>query len=289
MAESVENSYGPFVTEFWIQAPDHTRLLGRRWTVTPGPARARALIIHGLGEHSAYYDHVAREMNGLGIEVVCYDQRGFGRSHGRRGVIPADTALVDDAAHVFAIVAGEADAGAPRPYLVAHSMAGAMAAFAVTTGKIAPRALVLSSPAIEPQLPFFGEPSLRILRRILPDRVRDSSIDPNDLTHDQTVVAAILADPLMHRSVTPRLLVAMIDQGAMALKRAPSLKTPTLLLIAGDDRIVKAKKAEAFAAAMPAGHATVHVYPKLFHDVFHEVEADRQIVLRDFREWLQEH
>ena len=141
-------------TEFWIEAPDHTRLLGRRWAVTPGPARARALIIHGVGEHSGRYDDVAREMNGVGIEVVSYDQRGFGRSHGRRGVIPTDTALVDDAVHVFAMVASEADASAPRPYLIAHSMGGAIAAFAVTTGKIVPRGLVLSSPAIEPQLPF---------------------------------------------------------------------------------------------------------------------------------------
>ena len=64
--------------------------------------------MHGVGEHSGRYDEVANAMTSLGVEVVSYDQRGFGESEGDRGEIPATDTLVADAAMVFDLVRREA-------------------------------------------------------------------------------------------------------------------------------------------------------------------------------------
>lgn len=267
--------------EFDIEA-DGATLRGRRWK-TSGSSKATALIVHGIGEHSARYEHVALAMNAVGIDVVSYDQRGHGKSDGEHGVIPANDTLVKDAVLVFDYVARR---GVGTPYLLAHSMGGAIAAFAVTTGQIRPLALILSSPAIRPQLPI-SERVLRWLYKRVPDLALTSCIAPNDLTHDPVIREQIKNDLLMHTRASPRLVVSILEQGAAALARAPKLQLDTLLLIAGDDKVVERTAAEAFAAAMPPAHVTKHVYEGFFHEVFNEV--DRKRVLDDLSAWLKQH
>jgi hypothetical protein len=42
----------------------------------------------------------------------------------------------------------------------------------------------------------------------------------------------------MHTTVTPRLVIAIVDQGAAALARAAKVIVPTLFLVTGDDKIM---------------------------------------------------
>ena len=60
--------------------------LRRRWTVD-GRARAAALVIHRLGQHSGRYEHVGAHLAAAGIETVAIDNRGFGHSGGRRAFV----------------------------------------------------------------------------------------------------------------------------------------------------------------------------------------------------------
>ncbi len=52
-------------------------------------AFARLAIVHGYGEHAARYGHFMRWLGGQGIASNAIDQRGHGRSPGRRRVCPA--------------------------------------------------------------------------------------------------------------------------------------------------------------------------------------------------------
>jgi alpha-beta hydrolase superfamily lysophospholipase len=270
--------------EFWIDAPDGTRLFGRRWPATIA-RQGTAVLIHGVGEHSGRYGHVAAVMTGCGVDVVGYDQRGFGRSEGKKGRIPADTTMVDDAVFVFRTVAKDAGAA---PFLIAHSMGGAIAAFAVTSGAIVPRGLILSSPAIRPQLlgGEVTERALRVMRRLTPNLPFSSLIKPGDVTRDPEVIKGILADPLMHTRVTARLIVSILDQGAAALAAAHSLSTPALLLIAGADKVVHAEASQEFARRVPVGLATTHVYDGASHEVFNDIAPVRTRALADLGAWI---
>jgi len=269
---------------FWITTGDNLQLLGRRWPVPKAARAGAALLIHGVGEHSGRYDHVAAVMTDAGIEVVSYDQRGFGQSQGTKGCIPTPTALVDDAAMVFEMVARDY---ATQPLLVAHSMGGAVAAFAVTSGAIAPNGLVLSSPAISPRV---SDIQLAVLRSLVPnhpDLQLHSLITPEQVTHDEQMRNAIRCDPLMHTIVSPRLVVSFVDQGRGALAHASKVAAPTLFLVAGDDKLVDPQGSRDFAAAMTAD-VTFHEFPGLYHEVFNERPPDRAKVLRAFADWISE-
>ncbi len=272
---------------FWITTPDGLKLLGRRWPAGIPQPRGRALIIHGVGEHSGRYDEVATAMTSLGVEVVSYDQRGFGESEGDRGEIPNSDTLVADAARIFEMVRLEAPRD-PPPFLIAHSMGGAIAAFAVTKGLIEPRALALSSPAIAPRVSALEEQALRLLVKFAPDVPLNSRIKPEQVTRDPKEQQKIKDDKKrMHTTVTPLLVVSILDQGESALAAANRIHVPTLLLVAGADLIVDPDVTLKFAAKIQPDLRTLHTYPKLFHEVFNELPADRELVFQDFDGWLR--
>lgn len=273
-------------TGFDLTTSDGLRLRGRRWCATTAPPTGRALLIHGVGEHSGRYDEVAGVMTKLGMDVVSYDQRGFGQSDGPRGVIPHFTTLVDDAAMVFDVVRAECGTG-DVPFLVAHSMGGTVAAYAVMTGAIAPRALALSSPAIRPRVTELEEHLLRLLLETQPDKQFDSLIFPFKVTRDRDVQKMIEHDPLMHRQVTPRLILSVLDMGAAVIAHPERFTIPMLFLIAGSDLVVDQQQTTSFAASLQPQLVTKHVYRRLFHEVFNELPGDRRQVLADFRDWLQ--
>ena len=91
------------VTSPALRLPDGTATFVRGWPVAEGvERRGSILLVHGLGEHSGRYGHVADRLAALGLEVCGYDLRGHGRSEGARGSIPGDDALLEDLRFVFA-------------------------------------------------------------------------------------------------------------------------------------------------------------------------------------------
>jgi alpha-beta hydrolase superfamily lysophospholipase len=272
-----------------MKTQDGVELFVRDWPVPAGARRrGSALIIHGLGEHSGRYAHVAAALNEIGIAVRAHDQRGFGKSGGPRATIPSLNALLDDAKLVFDAFAAEAQAaGDPAPpFLIGHSMGGAIAARAVTGGWIRPRGLVLSSPALKTRLPALARFLIGIANRVTPNLIAPHGLPIHKISHDPNVVAEALSDPLCHPFATPRLTAFILDAGKCALRDAAKLDVPALLLVAGEDRLVDPQGAREFAAALPPGRGTLHCYAPLWHEVFNEREPERTRVLGDLQTWI---
>lgn len=275
-----------------MKAADGTELFVRDWPVPKGTRRrGSALIVHGLGEHSGRYAHVAAALNRIGIAVRGYDHRGFGRSGGPRGAIPSLNALVDDAKLVFDALAAEAKAAGDSapPFLIGHSMGGAIAARAVTGGWIKPRGLVLSSPALKTRMPGHLRILIAIASRLAPNLAQPHGLPLPKISHDPQVYAEAQRDPLCHDRATPRLVTFILDAGAQARRDAARLDVPALLLVAGDDRLVDAEGSREFAAAVPPGLCSLHWYDGLWHELFNEREPDRARVLADLSGWIAEH
>lgn len=85
------------------------------------PPKAVVCLIHGLGEHSGRYAHVAAKLCDAGYAVTAIGLRGHGRSSGRRGHIPIDVAH-DDVDRLLADVKVRY-AGLAR-FLYGHSLEG---------------------------------------------------------------------------------------------------------------------------------------------------------------------
>ena len=257
----------------------------REWPVPAGVAeRGTVLVVHGLGEHSGRYDHIGGRLAARGLRARGYDLAGHGRSEGARGGLAHPEALLDELAAAFAALAAEG----PAPFLLGHSMGGAIAARAATGGWVAPRGLILSSPAL--RVPPIGRAQaalLAVARRLAPGTGFPSRLPVGYVSHDPAVVAAYRADPLIHDRISPRLYDFLVDAGAAARRDAPRLAVPTLLLVAGADRLVDARGAREFAGALPAGVGTLQWHDGLYHELFNEREPDRERVLAGLDAWLE--
>jgi alpha-beta hydrolase superfamily lysophospholipase len=275
------------VTAESLQLPDGASLRLRGWRLPEGQTRqGSVLLVHGLGEHSGRYAHVAEMLGALGLEVRAYDHRGHGGSDGTRGGVPQPETLLDDLRAVFEDLAAAGDGSAP--FLLGHSLGGAVAARAATGGWVTPRGLILSSPALRtPPISRAQRVLLRIGRRLAPDLGAPNRLPLDRLSHDPATIAAYRADDLVHDRITPRLYDFLVDAGAAARRDAARFTVPTLLVVAGADRLVDPEGAREFAAALPPGVGTLHWYDDLYHEVFNEREPDRTRVLGDVVAWLE--
>lgn len=277
--------YPPATEEMPIQTADGTALWLRRWQPPAGIARSgTALFVHGLGEHGGRYGHVAGLFNELGLEVWAHDHRGFGKSGGERAQIPARDTLLEDTKFVFERL--RAQVPGPAPILLGHSMGGAIAARAATGGWIAPRALVLSSPALKSRASAATRAAVRGLELVSPNLAVPHGLPLDKISHDEEVLADAKADALNHALISPRLSAFIFEAGEAAVRDAAKLNVPTLLQVAGDDRLVDPAGADAFAAAAPAGLCTLKRYDALWHEIYNEREPDRAVVLADLKDWL---
>ena len=268
-----------------MTAKDGTNLVVVDWPLEKGPVRGVVLLVHGLGEHAWRYDHVAERLNSWGFAVRGYDQYGHGESMGPRGALPTADRLLSDLAEVVDESRSRMNSQTPL-ILLGHSMGGLVAARFVALNMRPVQGLVLSSPALDPGLSLVQKLLLAVLPRFAPDMRVGNGVNPIFISHDQTVVAAYRADPLVHDRISARLAVFIAENGPATVAAAAQWKIPTLLMYAGQDKLVQAKGSRAFAQAAPVEMVTARCFDDLYHELFNERPPDRETVFAELRRWL---
>lgn len=268
--------------ELTLSGTDTTSLFVADWPVgAPAAKPAGVVLMHGLGEHCGRYGHVARFFNDCGFAVRAYDHRGHGRSGGARGDTPSADAMVQDARIVIDDFARQL---AAPPLLLGHSMGGLFAAYYATRALSPLGGLILSSPALRIGLKGAQKLLLQILGVVAPGLGIPNGLNSKYLSHRREVVDAYDSDPLVHPKISARLLHAMLDAIGFAQAHASALDIRTLLLVAGDDRLVDASGSDAFFGKLAPGLGTMHRYAGYYHEIFNEVDSAR--VFGDIRAWL---
>ncbi|MET0312224.1 MAG: lysophospholipase [Burkholderiaceae bacterium] len=247
--------------------------------------RGVVVLVHGLGEHAGRYDELARKLNGWGFAVRGYDQCGHGESGGARGAIPNETRLLDDLADVVDGTRMRMNARTPL-ILLGHSMGGLVAARFVSLNMRPVDGLVISSPALNAGLGRLDKLLLATLPGFAPNLAVGNKLQVNFISHDPTVVKAYKEDPLVHDRITPRLARFIDATGPMVIAAAPKWKVPTLLMYAGQDKLVNPEGSRAFAAAAPREVVQTRSFDDLYHEIFNEAPEDRAKVYECLATWL---
>lgn len=272
----------------FVHMADGTPLAVYDWPLAPTvPARATVLIVHGMGEHAGRYAALARRMNGWGVAVRAYDQYGHGRSGGPRGGLSSDRRLLDDLARVLDATRAGMPPAQPL-VLLGHSMGGLVAADAVASGACQVDGLVLSSPALALHLSGLQKALLASLPRLLPNLRVSNGVDSRHLSHDPVVVQAYDRDPLQHRRISGRMARYMAEGGARVLARAPAWRLPTLLLWAGQDRVVDPAGSATLARLAPQAVLQAQCFDLAFHEIFNESAALAAPVFARLQQWLDQ-
>ncbi len=249
--------------------------------------RAVVVLVHGLGEHIWRYDALAHSLNAWGYAVRGYDHYGHGESGGVRGALPSELRLLDDLAEVVDDTTRMYDARYERHVplvLLGHSMGGVVAADFTRLRPKRVDGLVMSSPALDAELTWAQKTMLRYMPGVAPNMAVDNGVEVDHLCRDASVIAAYRADKLVHRKITPRLAKFIIDAGARVRSAAPKWQVPTLLMWAGEDKLVAPRGAKEFASAAPAALCEHHCYEEMYHEIFNDPHRD--LPKARLRAWL---
>ena len=247
--------------------------------------RGAVLVVHGFGEHIGRYGHVFDALNARGYSCLGVDQRGFGRSEGRRACVRAFDDYLDDVAWGLS----ELRARSTRlPVLLGHSQGGLVAALYAIERRPELRGLVLSSPALRflVRVPWWKRTLAQLTSIVWPTLALPADLDAKDLTHDPDALQRMRDDQLAVRVATARWWTESLRAQRRALAGAPVVTTPTLLQVAGSDRIVDAATTRAFFEQLGAARKDWVGYPELFHEVYQEAPDGRARALEDLCGWL---
>lgn len=270
--------------ELTLQAADSTSLHVVDWLAGPAETmRDGIVVMHGLGEHCGRYHQLAQTLCHWGWSTRIYDHRGHGRSGGPRGDVPDDEAMLRDAKIVIDDFAKQL---AAPPVLLGHSMGGLLAARFAAGAISLLRGVILSSPALALRLPGARKLAAAILHRVAPGLRVPHGLPVRYLSHDPEVIRLYRRDPLVHSKISARLLHSMLFAAEFAQSHAHCISIPTLLLVAGDDRLVDASGSERFLARLAPEFATVRWYPDFYHELLNESSPRRMQVFDDMHDWL---
>lgn len=249
-------------------------------------SRGRALVLHGLGEHSGRYGRLADFLNREGYDVYALDLRGHGRSQGRRGHVRCFEHMLQDVDRLRRRVCQQAD-GARATFVFGHSLGGLVAGRYVQefcVPDLCGAILVAPFLRLEMELPGWKVRLGKVADRVAPALTLDNGLRETVLFREAGEREAYRVDPLVHRRISARLWAEMLRNAERFAARAADVRTPLLFQLPGDDRVVSSA-ASREAARCFSSAVEVREYPASFHALYHDPDAATG--LTDLTRWLE--
>ena len=255
---------------------------------------ARLLILHGYGDHAGRYARVMKHLALHRIACITVDQRGHGRSPGRRGYVRAwDEYLLDLRALLDATAADgiEPRSNHPPPprFILGHSHGALVVATAYERGLLEADHLagcILSSPYFGTKMrtPAYKHVLARITNHLVPWLAVSKGLKAQWLTTDDTLAAEDAADPLMNRVATPRWFFTMLGARARVIDQASRFKPPMLTVIGGRDIIADPAVAADFFERCASKDKSIYDYPSGVHELLRD--QCREQVFQAITHWI---
>jgi alpha-beta hydrolase superfamily lysophospholipase len=268
--------------EFTLLTEDQLELYGQYWAPEE-PIRAVICLVHGMGEHSGRYAHVAEFFNRNGIAVVAMDHRGHGRSQGKKGHTPSYNHLLND---VGALLKTAENTFPGKPvFLYGHSMgANLVLNYAIRNNPVVKGIISTSAYlklAFDP--PAWKVKLGKLSAGILPGLTQATGLDTKAISRDPEEVKKYENDPLVHDKMSAAFFVNVHFAGPYAIEHAAELKIPTLIMHGTADKLTSAEGTKEFA-----GKSGPNVELKLWNGLYHEMqnEPEKEEVFKYTLNWI---
>lgn len=267
---------------------DGTEIFYRAWL--PAVPTDRALLLFHRGhEHSGRFQDLVDRLALPDTAIFAWDARGHGRSAGERGYADNFAVLVKDADAFVRHVSGVHGIPVGNMVVLAHSVGAVVIAAWVHDHAPPIRAMVLATPAFRVRLYVpFAVAGLRLMQAIRGRFFVKSYVTAGMLTHDPEQAEAYRRDPLISRNIAVGILLGMHDTATRILDDAGAIRTPTLILAAGSDWVVKTSAQRRFFERLGSPVKEMETYAGLGHAILHEKDRDlpvaraREFIVRAF-------
>lgn len=270
-----------------FRAADRLNIHTVSW-LPEGDPHAVVLIVHGLGEHSGRYPHVAARMVEAGYAVYALDHRGHGRSEGDRAYFDSFDQPIDDLKQYF----DEVKALHPnkKMFVYGHSLGSLITlSFALRYQKEL-AGIVISGPplAVESSQPALLIHAAGILNNIAPKAAITPPLPSTVLSRDPAVCAAYDNDPLVyHERVKVRMGYQIVAASRSIRSHAASLKLPIFIFHGMDDKLCPPAGSQILFDAVGSPDKTLRMHPNLRHETHNEPE--KEMVISMVIGWLNAH
>lgn len=261
----------------------------RKWTVKArswgdsGDAQAYALLVHGLGAHSGWFEAFAHRLSERDIFAMSYDQIGFGLR--REEQFRSKEEWLEDLVASWNYLKTLAGNGSKPVYLVGNSM-GAVVAYSCVE-KVKPDAMVLFSPGFDGHPVTFnlGYKLKALVAAIFApdsDVVLPYSVD--DITPSQTVRDFLLNDPNKRFAISARMGLELLKLTLSTKGGRKTAHCPVLMATAGIEKIVDNNVSEKLFEELSAPVKKRLKYENSMHDLMFDPNLDE--IVDEVCAWL---
>lgn len=243
-------------------------------------------LVHGLGEHSSRYKVLPAVLAEAGYATVAYDQRGHGKSEGKRGHTPSFSALLEDITRLLkeaAILFPETDI-----FLYGHSMGGNLVLNYALRLKPELKGVIATGPWLRlsnPPAPYLIS-AARFLTHFWPSFTVPNGIKPSELSHDKSETAEeVIRDEYLHPWITAGTFIGVHDAGIYALEHAADFRYPLLIMHGAADHVTSAEGSREFTSRV-SGSCTLKIWEDLYHEIHNEPHNEE--IFTELLDWLDE-
>lgn len=264
---------------------DGIDIFAQGWEPDTSEPKAVVCLVHGLGEHTSRYAHVAEAFVKGGYVLFGADMRGHGRSGGKRGHIPSLDAILVDMDMLFE-QATKRYPGIPM-ILYGHSLGGIRVLHYSLKRRPDVKGVIATSSGLRTALE--NQPAkilfAKILGPVFPKVLLHNGLDVNAISRDQRVIDAYNNDPLVHDFASLGFGTIMLGAAKWALQHASEFSLPLLLLHGASDAIAFPSGSKDFAEALKLkGKCTLVLFEGAYHELHNEPEKEK--VFKTTIDWM---
>ncbi len=265
------------------KSQDDLDIFAQIWESTVVKPKAVVCLVHGLGEHSSRYAHVAEALGREGFSLLTYDLRGHGRSGGVRGHISS----IEDFMQDIDLMLEQARlrySNLPL-FLYGHSLGGIQVLHYGLLRKPHLKGVIATSSGLHTALE--NQPvkimAAKVLGALLPSTTLPSGLDSDALSRNRAVVDAYKADPLVHDQISLGFGKIMLGVTKWTLEHAGEFTLPLLLLHGKADAIAFPSSSTEFAAPLKE-KCTLVLWDGAYHELHNE--PDQIEVFKTMTLWM---
>jgi alpha-beta hydrolase superfamily lysophospholipase len=244
-------------------------------------------IVHGIGEHSGRYGRLIRSLAGAGFGLCAFDQRGHGRSEGRRGHIDSWSDYRFDLA-TFVRSVRETSRGLPL-FLYGHSMGALVVLDFVLHDPDAVDGVMVSAPPFEPR--GINAPwrvlLAKLLSRVWPTLGVRTKVSVEMVSREPAVREASRNDPLMHGLVTVRWGTEIMRTLERVRAATAQIRVPIMVMHGGADPLASVGGTKDFFDRLTVDDRELRIYDDALHEPHNDL-CWRELV-RDVEQWIRRH